>query len=182
MTERIRIWEGLSTGKADGRACVICGRDYLTTRRAPAPRVPVGRALSTGSQVFACVGDCAGRAATRCYPGGAMALSGVALAKAATAVHSHAIRELTAPEDPLRVGEVVCEVVAAAAPLVIAAELRWLARMFETRANAARTQITNPTAALEGTDPAGQRCAALLECARLTRAHASAMDPTGDAS
>ncbi|MEU4801055.1 helix-turn-helix domain-containing protein [Actinosynnema sp. NPDC023587] len=45
-------WEHgpLSEAQADGRACVVCGSDFLTTR---ASHLPVGRS-STGSQVFAC--------------------------------------------------------------------------------------------------------------------------------
>lgn len=46
------------TQQADGLACVVCGADYLTVKVA---RVPVGRS-HTGSQVFACVGDCATQA------------------------------------------------------------------------------------------------------------------------
>ncbi len=35
----------------DGTACIVCGRDFV------GPSVPVGHS-STGSQVFACKGDC----------------------------------------------------------------------------------------------------------------------------
>jgi hypothetical protein len=183
MSERERVWEGLSTGQGDGRACVACGRDYLHSRQSPTRRVPVGRSLSTGSQVFACVGECAVRAAVRCYPGGVMAISGVALSEATRALHrATAVEGMTVVGDPLRVGEVVCAVVAAAAPLVIAAELRRLTEVFDDRARAVWSQIADTVAALEGTDPAGQRHEALLECAYLTRALAFGMDPAGGSS
>lgn len=51
-----KIISGLTTGQADGLACVICGLDYLRT--VGSASVPVGRSV-TGSQVFACVGRCA---------------------------------------------------------------------------------------------------------------------------
>jgi excisionase family DNA binding protein len=40
----------VTTGQADGLACVVCQADYL---RVATPHVPVGRS-HTGSQVFAC--------------------------------------------------------------------------------------------------------------------------------
>lgn len=46
---------GLSPVQADGLACVICHRNYLTDQH---PARPVGFALATGSQVFACTGEC----------------------------------------------------------------------------------------------------------------------------
>jgi hypothetical protein len=46
----------LTALQADGLACVTCGASYLT---AATPHVPVGRSV-TGSQVFACLGCCAG--------------------------------------------------------------------------------------------------------------------------
>jgi len=60
-----RIWTELDPASADGLACVICRRD-LRTRGSVA--VPVGRS-QTGSQVFACIGNCAARA-TRESAGG----------------------------------------------------------------------------------------------------------------
>jgi hypothetical protein len=45
----------LTDPQADGLACVVCGADYLRVRVAD---VPVGRSVTTGSQVFACVGGC----------------------------------------------------------------------------------------------------------------------------
>jgi hypothetical protein len=55
-----RVWTELDAAAADGLACVVCGRDFRL-RRSPARR-PVGRS-HTGSQVFACVGECTSRAA-----------------------------------------------------------------------------------------------------------------------
>jgi excisionase family DNA binding protein len=53
----------LSDAQADGRACVICGANFLAVQAAS---YPVGRSL-TGSQVFACTthrDDVDGQAAT----------------------------------------------------------------------------------------------------------------------
>jgi hypothetical protein len=50
-----RVFHDLTTAQADGLACVWCGTDYLTARVATRP---VGRS-ETGSQVFACVAQCA---------------------------------------------------------------------------------------------------------------------------
>lgn len=44
---------------ADGRACVVCGADFVRTG---ASHVPAGHS-ETGSQVFACVGRCEQRVA-----------------------------------------------------------------------------------------------------------------------
>jgi len=60
-------WDGLNPAQADGRECVVCESTYLDlaavlrgeTPTAASPRVPVGFAADTGSQVFACVGICA---------------------------------------------------------------------------------------------------------------------------
>lgn len=49
------VWTGLDPVEADGRACVICGANFHHTKTAA---IPVGRS-HTGSQVFACTGDCA---------------------------------------------------------------------------------------------------------------------------
>ncbi len=53
MTER--MWRKLLPLQADGLACVVCQANYLIVRTA---HVPVGRSV-TGSQVFACIGQCA---------------------------------------------------------------------------------------------------------------------------
>ncbi|MEV6604723.1 hypothetical protein [Kutzneria sp. NPDC051319] len=48
------VWLDLTPMQADGLACVICRTNYLVAGR---PCRPVGRS-HTGSQVFACAGDC----------------------------------------------------------------------------------------------------------------------------
>jgi hypothetical protein len=53
-----RMWRDLSPAQADGLACVVCQTNYPLVRTA---HVPVGRSV-TGSQVFACVGQCASTA------------------------------------------------------------------------------------------------------------------------
>jgi len=50
-----RRWTGLAPAQADGLTCVVCGRDFRTPGSVA---VPVGRS-HTGSQVFACIGQCA---------------------------------------------------------------------------------------------------------------------------
>lgn len=180
---RDRVWEGLDAARAGGRACVICGQDHLTERPSPIRRVRVGRARSTGSPVFACAGECLARAALRCYPGGAVAISPATLARASRVLHHATARKTTSwVGDPLGVAEVASEVVAATAPLIIAAELRWLARVFEDHAHTARPQGTDTAAPREGGDLGGQRALALLECARMTRSHAFDLDPTAGTS
>jgi hypothetical protein len=54
------VWTGLAPAEADGRACVVCGGNFQHTKHAAKP---VGRSR-TGSQVFACAGDCADTAKT----------------------------------------------------------------------------------------------------------------------
>ena len=49
------IIHGLTDLQADGLACPVCGANYLQVVVAS---VPVGRSV-TGSQVHACVGECA---------------------------------------------------------------------------------------------------------------------------
>jgi hypothetical protein len=50
------IFPNLNHEQADGLACIVCNADFTTTGiRA----VPVGRAGSTGSQVFGCEPLCA---------------------------------------------------------------------------------------------------------------------------
>ncbi|MEV7042474.1 hypothetical protein [Amycolatopsis sp. NPDC051061] len=55
------VYTGLSPAAADGLACVLCHRGYLTD---PQPSRPVGIAADTGSQVFACSGTCHTHATT----------------------------------------------------------------------------------------------------------------------
>jgi len=40
--------------QADGLACVVCDRDFLSPEGKGVRWVPVGRNTETGSQVFAC--------------------------------------------------------------------------------------------------------------------------------
>lgn len=55
-TEAEPIFAQLTGPQADGIACVICGRDFMTDHR---PAESVGRSAATGSQVFACEPLCA---------------------------------------------------------------------------------------------------------------------------
>ena len=48
------VWQNLTPMQADGLACVVCRINYLVEGRACQP---VGRS-HTGSQVFACAGEC----------------------------------------------------------------------------------------------------------------------------
>jgi hypothetical protein len=121
-----RIWTGLPAAAADGLACVICGRGLRGRGRA---WVPVGRS-HTGAQVFACAGDCAQRAAAipevLPIPMDALTAGGAAFLAAADragGVHR------AYPDD------LVAETVTAAAPLVVAVELRRVAAELRTRAN-----------------------------------------------
>jgi hypothetical protein len=120
-----RIWTGLPAAAADGLACVICGRGPRGRARAS---VPVGRS-HTGSQVFACAGECAARAAAipemLPIPMDALTAGGAAFLAAADragGVHR------AYPDD------LVADTVTAAAPLVVAAELRRVATELSARA------------------------------------------------
>lgn len=118
MTER--IWTGLDALATDGLACVICGRGLLS--RTARVRLPVGRAQS-GSQVFACIGDCAAMAETMpqvlVIPEQALSVAGMAFLMVLDRVGG----------DPRHVwhGVLVAATVRAATPLVQAAELRRIA-------------------------------------------------------
>jgi hypothetical protein len=120
-----RIWTGLDAAAADGLACVICGRGARGRGRAS---VPVGRS-HTGSRVFACVGECAARAVTipEVLPIPMEALTAGGAAFLATADRAGGVHRAY-PDD------LVAETVAAAAPLVVAAELRRVATELITRA------------------------------------------------
>lgn len=122
---REQTWNDLAPAQADGLACVICARDYL---RQPTQRIPVGRS-HTGSQVFACAAGCAeaGRAGV-CIPDDALTAAGAAFLAAlerATAA--------TPTKDPRHAypDDVVAVTVQAAAPLIVAAEVRRLAQQIE---------------------------------------------------
>ena len=115
-----RVWTELDVAAADGLACVVCGRDFRL-RRSPARR-PVGRS-HTGSQVFACVGECTDRAAATpervTITSEALTAAGTALLAVLDAAGGDLNR--TYPDD------LVVAVVRAVAPLVVAAELRRMA-------------------------------------------------------
>jgi hypothetical protein len=123
-----RTWSALSAAQADGLACVICGRE-LTTRaqrhvgsRVGLVWVPVGHS-PTGSQVFACAGECAqvGRApGAVLIPTEALIAAGAAFLRALEVAAAGDLRRAW-PDD------VVIATVTAAAPLLVAAELRRLA-------------------------------------------------------
>ena len=123
-----RVWTGLAAEAADGLACVICGQSFRA-RRSPV-RQAVGRS-HTGVQVFACVGDCADRAAATpevlAIPMEALTAGGAAflavLAGAGGDVHR---------ADP---DDLVTETVRAAAPLVVAVELRRIGTELRARAD-----------------------------------------------
>jgi hypothetical protein len=121
-----RIWIGLDPAAADGQACVVCGRGF---RVRGSVRLPVGRS-QTGSQVFACAGDCAQQAAvTRevlAIPGEALTAGGVAFL-AALDPHGGDLNRAN-PDD------LVADIVGAAAPLVVAAELWRIAAQLRARA------------------------------------------------
>jgi hypothetical protein len=120
-----RIWTGLPAAAADGLACVICGRGLRGRGRS---WVPVGRS-HTGAEVFACLRDCADRAAATPdvlpIPMEALTAGGVAFLAAADragGVHR------AYPDD------LVAETVQASAPLVVAVELRRVAAELRARA------------------------------------------------
>ena len=123
MTER--IWTGLPAAAADGLACLICGRGWRGRGRAA---VSVGRS-HTGAQVFACVGDCAQRAATipEVLPIPMEALTAAGVAFLAAADRAGGVHRAY-PDD------LVAETVTAAAPLVVAVELRRVAAELRARA------------------------------------------------
>lgn len=125
-----REWEGLSPVQADGRACVVCGR---SVRLRGSVAVPVGRSAQTGSPVFACVGGCAGAVAALAgrlvaVPVEAMVAAGAAFLAALEAAGGDVHRAW--PDD------LVTATAHAAAPLVVAAELRRIAAELRARADA----------------------------------------------
>jgi hypothetical protein len=114
-------WDDLDPAQADGLACVICTRDFL---RHPTPRIPVGRSV-TGSQVMACAGSCAQRAALSAWrlriPDEAWTAAGIAFLTALEqATTTGGVRDAY-PDD------LITPTVRAAAGLIVAAELRRLA-------------------------------------------------------
>ena len=115
-----RIWTGLDVVAADGLACVLCGRSFLS--RGSRMRLPVGRS-DADSQVFACVGDCAELAGAMpevlVIPEQALTVGGMALLRVLDRVGGN-------PRQAWH-GVLVAATVRAAAPLVVAAELRRMA-------------------------------------------------------
>jgi hypothetical protein len=113
-----RYWDGLDPTQADGQACVTCGRRF---RGSGLVCLPVGRS-HTGSQVFACVGACAETATAPhavLIPSDALTAAGVAFLAALETAGGDLARAW--PDD------LVTAIVTAAAPLIVAAELRRLA-------------------------------------------------------
>ena len=109
---------GLSPAQADGQACVVCGRRL---RGRGLVWLPVGRS-HTGSQVFACAGSCASTAMAPdavVIPEGALCAAGAAFTTALEAAGGDVHRAW--PDD------LVTATVTAAAPLIVATELRRLA-------------------------------------------------------
>jgi hypothetical protein len=120
-----RSWDGLDPAQADGLACVICGRNVLRGNKVS---LPVGRS-HTGSQVFACVGACAETALAPgavLIPDQAWFAAGVAFLAALEAAGGDVGRAW--PDD------LVTATVTAAAPLIVAAELRRFADTAAVRA------------------------------------------------
>ena len=109
---------GLSPAQADGQACVVCGRRL---RGCGLVWLPVGRS-HTGSQVFACAVTCA-HAATASdavvIPEAALSAAGAAFNTALDTAGGDVHRAW--PDD------LVTATVTAAAPLIVATELRRLA-------------------------------------------------------
>ncbi len=116
-----QFWTGLSPAQADGQACVICGR---SVRGRGAVCVPVGHS-ATGSPVYACVGSCAYLAQP---PAGLLSLPDEALTVAGVAF-LHVLERATPTGDPRQAypDDLVATTIRAAAPLIVAAELRCLA-------------------------------------------------------
>lgn len=148
-----RIWTGLDPVAADGRACVICGS---TVREARGVWLPVGRS-HTDSPVFACAGACA---QTATAPGAALIT-----AEALTAAGAAFLRALdVAGGDLARAWPdgLVTATVTAAAPLIVAAELRRLAggsqvQQWESAFGVmvALVAVADLTARADALDPAG---------------------------
>ena len=136
-----RVWAGLDPVQADGLACVVCGRDFRTPGSVS---VPVGRS-HTGSQVFACVGECA--AATgepavgrRAAPGEVAATGGTAVPLGVPVEAVDALCDATASFYRQDLEVAVRET---AAPLVVAAELRRLAGEMDPATGPAAFDVVN---------------------------------------
>ncbi len=127
------LWRDLDPSQAGGQACVICTRDFL---RYPTSRVPVGRSV-TGAQVMACVGFCAERAALPDWwlgiPDEAWTAAGIAFLAARERVTTTGNPGDADPDDLIR------PTVKAAAPLIVAAELRSLVIQYQPRTDPRQT-------------------------------------------
>jgi hypothetical protein len=121
-------WTGLSPVQADGQACVICGRSVHTTGSV---HVPIGHSV-TGSQVYTCTGFCANLAQP---PAGLLPIPDEALTAGGVAF-LHVLERATPTCDPWQAypDDLVATTVRAAAPLIVAAELRRLATEIEGNA------------------------------------------------
>jgi hypothetical protein len=152
---RDQYFPDLSPAQAEGLACVICARPLLVS-------LPLGRSL-TGSQVFACAEACTQTATAP----GAVLIPDEALT-AAGAAFLAALQ--TAGGDLHRAwpDDLVTATVTTAAPLIVAAELRWLAELFERRA-----------ADAECADEVLRQWSAVHECADTARARADLLNPAG---
>jgi hypothetical protein len=111
-----RTWSGLDPAQADGQACVICTQRF---RGSGSVWVPVGHS-PTGSQVFACAGACAH---TALAPGALQVPTQALIAAGGAFLHA---LEVAAGGDLRRAwpDDVVIATVNAAAPLIVATELR----------------------------------------------------------
>jgi hypothetical protein len=109
-----RYWGGLDPEQADGQACVICGRRF---RGSGLVCLPVSRS-HTGSQVFACA-EAATAPGVVLIPDQAWFAAGVTFLAALETAGADVGR--ASPDD------LVTATVTAAAPLIVAAELRRLA-------------------------------------------------------
>jgi hypothetical protein len=149
-----RRWTGLDPAQADGQACVICAQRF---RGSGSVWVPVGHS-PTGSQVFACAGACAHTAtspATVQVPREALRTAGAAFLHALEVAAGGDLRRAW-PDD------VVIATVTAAAPLIVATELRRQADSLHREA--------------VGGDP---RSAAFGAAASVLRWRADQLDPQG---
>ena len=153
---RDQYFSDLSPAQADGLACVICARPLLVW-------LLVGRSLN-GSQVFACAGVCAQTATAPgvvLIPDQALTAAGAAFLAALQTAGGDLHRAW--PDD------LVTATVTAAAPLIVAAELRWLAELFE-----------RPAADAERAgEVLRQGPARLRECVDTAGARADLLDPAG---
>lgn len=120
-----QLWTGLSPAQAHGQACVICGR---SVRIPGLVQVPIGRSVN-GSEVYVCVGFCANLAQP---PAGCLPIPDEALTAGGVAF-LHVLDRTTSTGDSRQANpdDLVATTVRAAAPLIVAAELRRLATQIQ---------------------------------------------------